>query len=460
MAINLNRFDSAGLAAVAGNSMPNYSLENHAIKGGEFFKELAAQNNASRGMDINQQQVDQQGQYQQGQLANDTAKNAIMQQTADQQGAADKEKQRVDQLKLDIEDRKSKGVEENTKIQTATGSVMYAMHHIDQTQGMSSEEKAQAKKDLQTQTLQIGYKEGKFTKDQLVQYSKMDPDMFTNQVIAPEFIKSNAAIRAINSKAALDPKLFLEGANTKQTGSTRGTADERNVDRVTEMTHEIETQKAAGQTPDPALVEARDTLANLNKAKGARGNPEALNNAEQAKTNAKIVYDVSTSNATIPPAIDSINRVEKILNDNPNLPLGPINEGIDFIKRDPKGQELLSNLTSMMYSVKNAQKLGSNGFTDKDSEIAYGINGDATKYSGTIKDLMKQARSTLQHLQVDNWIRERDVKQTMPKEYNRWLEQHPEPEILMGDAEGKNKHYVKASQRNLILSKGGKVLDE
>lgn len=206
MPFNINRFDPSALAALAGNAAPNLNLPLHGITGGDALKEMNAQTNANRGLDINQQQVDQQGKYQEGQLAINQAELGLKNKQLSQ------EDRKLDLLRLKEEHDQmvALGKEKLQKIAGVTSSIIMGFGQVDKDKTKTPEQKAQIKEQIRQATLDAAVSDGSITPQEHDKYAKMPIDQF-GQVSSYLLNHSLTGLDKLNAKDAYD---FSNSSNT------------------------------------------------------------------------------------------------------------------------------------------------------------------------------------------------------------------------------------------------------
>ena len=235
MALNINPIDTGALRALAGNTVPRYDLPLHAITGGDFFTNMANQNNKNRELNTQQENSDtekakipilQQQANNQTTIANsDAARIPIEQQNAntsaslkDLQGQELKLKGQA--LQADIQQRQADKDMADKQQGLAAGIVGMAQIQNDTTLSPSDKmaKMEQAKKTL----LDTAYTQGHITKDEYTQELAM-PAQAVQQHMQAEFTANHIAQQEKDKpgSSSFDPMnpLASQGAKGKPTSA-------------------------------------------------------------------------------------------------------------------------------------------------------------------------------------------------------------------------------------------------
>lgn len=180
---------------------------------------------------------------------------------------------------------------------------------------------------------------------------------------------------------------------------------------------------------------------------------EATNfDKELDKTNASIYKETSDNTDTLHTFLQSVNVARNDLSKVSEYQLGPVKGALAKLT-NPQVQSLESSLNSLALQAKEIYKLGSGqGFTDADRDFLVQITGGIGNYKGTLEQLMNKSESLAQHGLVANWLKQNDIMKKSST-YQDWLSSNPVPEVKVKNKEGVI-GTIPASQLKEAISSG------
>jgi hypothetical protein len=446
VSINLNPLLVGGLAALAGNSVPNLNLQATPIDIGAQNRGLAA------GM-LGQQEQE----YKIMQLA-----NAIAQQQLQNEGAMSRE-----QLKAAVD---IKNNELNNQTSSENNLLTNQVSRANNTDNLGFKYDKLGV-DAQNEDRKFGLEKDKFSFDKAYkgkQLSQEDTKILQTEITN----KFNRQFQMDGRKIERQRDLFN---NFNQLIGQIKSPEEREgakqillkVLEKEQLVDSSELSQLAEASPDQLKVYAAMNGKIADIVGKAQQNPaisslidkrniEAQGNANSLLSKLK---DNSVKSQQALNVIDNAKQDLVKLKESVGNVTGPVS-GLFLDKTNVDAQNLAASLNTLVSFAKEAFNYGGNGFTDKDREFLAKQTGDLTNYDGSLEELLNRTESMYQGAVVSNWIRMYDqYKGGSIENMNSFLESEPEPYIAVrlkdskrspGDYDG----YIKASTSAQDLASG------
>lgn len=423
--INLNRFDASGLAAIAGNSVPNYNFPTQGVTVGDFFKAFAQGQENTANREIQQQnantnefQAQNQNEIGRMNAANDQQRNQLLAQ--EQQRKA---------LQEQVAQKESKDLDTLYKHNAALASAAIGINSALTDKSLSPAERNTAAEEAKNKSLQSMYATGQINKEQMQALSQM-PAAQALKVAQQEYLTNNFAIQGkLKQAPGVDDKTSkLIGIAPEQNAQTT------NVDKLIASTNE--SRAAVGQAP----MTPQEELAIKNKAlsgvgQGMRATPEDVYTTKIAEQDAAKLKPISERNASRNDVNLQVDDAKTAISKVPGALQGPI-KGV-LAQLTPEGQTAIGKLNGVVLAYKNVLNLGSQGFTDADREFLRKVVGGVENFQGSTQDLLDGLKKLNEHGARYDWLQESQVrKKGNQEDYQQWLADNPEPNAVVQTPDG------------------------
>lgn len=175
-----------------------------------------------------------------------------------------------------------------------------------------------------------------------------------------------------------------------------------------------------------------------------------------AQEEAKMLPDIRQSRSDIDDQVAALDETLASLEKTPEQLLGPVQKWFGIASLTKEGQVLTGKVNKLVLKDKNAEKMGSQGYTDKDRQIQETIVGGLNNYKGSMKELMEYAKRLAEIKRAGAWLRENEVMEGTDG-YDKWLNNNPEPSVkIIYNGKVGN---VKASRAKAYINNGAKYYD-
>lgn len=206
-------------------------------------------------------------------------------------------------------------------------------------------------------------------------------------------------------------------------------------------------------------IGAKAKEAGMQVSIGADGNPKFTPVQPQnklddnlAKQDAIAAKEAADNRDALGTFKQSIDVAKKDLAATPEALLGPF-AGMISKYRSPAVQNLESSLNSLALQAKTLYKLGSGqGFTDADRDFLVQIQGGVKTYKDTTEELLKKSEDLINHANAASWIRENNIRKNSTT-YNSWLNDNPAPDVTVKNKDGQVGH-IRADELKDALKEG------
>lgn len=383
MPIDVNRFDSGPLAALAGRTEPRMALPLHPLLGGDLLSAQVGQQNTQQKLAADQQKADAETlkannemPIAQLQASTEQARTNIMQQQVNEQAKL----RQMQALKMEIDARQKMSDDEMTKKQTGYSTVILGLNSVKNDTSLNDADKAAKLETVKKQTLDAAYAHGRITKDEYQQGLAMTPDQVYQHAVQ-EFTLNHTADQ-MKKKGGVGEELKNLGDTNIATSNKTQTPTEKAFTGAVAQTQAKAVQGSQQQTQALNIVssDAKDALQILQKIPAGMTGP---------------VVDYLKANA-----MDSeVQKIQKLL------------AGIPIAVKAMYGVTPGNRLTATELQQLNK----ASGSTS--------INKDALQW--VLNRLIPQSAGIIH----DNWVKENDFYKNAGGEvYKNWKESNPEPQ--------------------------------